>query len=141
MAGLVPFEPSDLLGLQLQSAQVEFGSSISPEYAQAMASGGPSWSLLGPSGVVLACGGLFMQWEGRASAWAFLSPATPMRLATRCAREMLDSCGIRRVECWVDVDFQAGHRWARLLGFNLEGRMAGFSPEGRDMDLYSRVVR
>lgn len=141
MAGLVQFEPSDLLGLQLQPAQADFAPSITPEYAQAMAAAGPSWTLLAASGAVLACGGLFVQWEGRASAWAFLSPSTPMRAATRAAREMLDTCGIRRVECWVDVDFHAGQRWARLLGFNLEGRMAGFSPEGRDMDLYARVVR
>lgn len=136
----VPMHPADLLGMDLQPAQRDFAPSITPEYAASMQQGGACWVIRAPSGAAVACGGLFHLWQGRAVAWAFLSPSAPMLEATRFAQKMLGESGIRRVECWVDVDFQAGHRWARMLGFNLEGRMAGFSPEGHDMDLYSRVV-
>ena len=136
---LVPFEARHIISLapRLQSAQIGFPG-LSLEYGQAMRGNGPCWTLADLHGIPVACGGLFRQWEGRAIAWAFLAADAPMLEATRAAALVLDACDLRRVECWVDVDFQAGHRWARLLGFEREGLMRSFSPDGRDHILYAR---
>ncbi len=137
---LVPFSPRHLIALspRLQPAQAGF-SGVSPAYGESMREHGPCWTLADSWGRPAACGGLFQQWEGRAIAWAFLAADAPMLEATRAARLVLDACGLRRVECWVEVDFQAGHRWAHLLGFEREGLMRSFSPDGRDHVLYARV--
>jgi RimJ/RimL family protein N-acetyltransferase len=45
----------------------------------------------------------------------------------------------RRVETAVASDFEQGHRWMSMLGFEREGRMRAFTPDGRDCDLYARV--
>lgn len=137
---LVPFEPAHVVSLapRLQPSQAGFPG-LSPAYGQDLLAGGPCWSLLGAVGLPAACGGLFLQWEGRAIAWAFLAADAPMLAATREAARVLDGCGFRRVECWVEVDFEAGHRWARMLGFEREGLMRSFSPDGRDHILYARI--
>lgn len=139
---LVALEAWHLLDLRwrLQPSQAAWGvEKITPEYAVNMVNGGPGWTLLDPFGAPTACGGFFTLWEGRALAWAFLAGSLSMVAVHRAAVAMLAAHGIRRVEAWVDANFQEGHRWARMLGFNLEGRMARFSPEGADMDLYARV--
>lgn len=138
----IQFQPEHLRRIKIQPRQSGFsfeGMGIE-KYGEAMAANGPSWSLESDDGQIVACGGLFFQWEGRAVAWAFLSESSPMVALTRIAREILSACCIRRVEAWTDVDFPQAQRWIRMLGFSHEGRMASFSPDGHDMDLFSRVV-
>jgi hypothetical protein len=137
---LVPFDPRHLLSMapRLQTAQAGFPG-LSAEYGAGLRSGGPCWTIANSYGEPMACGGLFQQWDGRSIAWAFLAVGAPMVEVSRVALTVLESCGLRRVECWVDVDFKAGHRWARLLGFEREGLMRSFSPDGRDHILYARV--
>ena len=139
---LIPFSPWHLLRIQpsLQPQQAGFKGLESKAYADSLRSGGPCWTLADDWARPVACGGLFTQWDGRAIAWAFLTSHVPMLEATRRAREVLDMAGVRRVECWVDVDFKAGHRWAKLLGFEREGLMRSFCPDGRDNVLYARIT-
>jgi hypothetical protein len=37
-------------------------------------------------------------------------------------------------------NFEPGHRWARMLGFEQEGLMRAFGHDGSDMVMYSRVM-
>jgi len=46
----------------------------------------------------------------------------------------------RRLETYVDVGFAPGHRWVKMLGFEVEGYMKSFRPNGDDMVLYARVT-
>jgi len=39
----------------------------------------------------------------------------------------------------VDVGFKEGHRWIKMLGFELEGYMKAYRPDGADMLLYARI--
>ena len=46
----------------------------------------------------------------------------------------------QRIEASVDVDFTAGHRWLRSLGFKCEAAMMqAFDPMGRTHSLYALV--
>ena len=92
-------------------------------------------------GVVLAVAGVEPQWENRATAFALLSDDSgPHFPAIHSAVvEFLDNAPYRRIEATVDVGFKQGHRWIKMLGFELEGYMKAYRPDGADMLLYARV--
>lgn len=140
---LVPFTPAHIvdIGPRLQRSQRDLHRfySLTEAYGEGLLAGGPCWTVLDASGRPAACGGFYRQWEGRAIAWAFLTKGAPMLAITRAVLEVLAQGEFLRVECWVDVDFQAGHRWAALLGFEREGLMRSFGLGGRDNVLYARI--
>lgn len=91
---------------------------------------------------VLACAGVLELWEGRGAVWAFLSENIGHRMVAvhRAVRRYFDVLDFRRLEAEVAIDFEQGHRWMRLLGFELESpRMRSYFPDGSDAALYVRV--
>lgn len=102
-----------------------------------------SWTVLeGDKPVMMA--GVVRLWDGRFQAWAYMGRyAGPrMRPITKAVLTYLEGLNARRVELSVAVGFAAGHRWAKLLGFELETpRMAGYAPDGADHAMYVRMRR
>lgn len=92
-------------------------------------------------GVILGIGGLEPQWENRATVFALLSDDSgPHFKAIHSAVvEFLDNAPYRRIEATVDVGFKQGHRWVKMLGFELEGYMRAYRPDGADMLIYARI--
>lgn len=94
---------------------------------------------------ILGCAGVLPEWEGRAIAWALLSDSiSPRRFRAvhAAARKGLDEAhgkGYRRIETTIDPSFPAAIRWAAALGFDFEGLMKAYTPDGRDMYLVARV--
>ena len=89
----------------------------------------------------LACLAVHPQWENRATAFALLSDdsGTHFPAIHSAVVEFLDNASYRRIEATVDVGFKQGHRWIKMLGFELEGYMKAYRPDGADMLLYARV--
>jgi hypothetical protein len=113
---------------------------LSPEQIQIIERH-PSWTVIGDEGEPIACGGCVQIWPGRYSAWAYLNEATgPHMLAiTRYALECLATVK-GRLEMTVRTDFEAGHRWARILGFTVETPVMPFyGPEGEAHSMYVRI--
>lgn len=139
---IVRFLPKHLLELRLQPAQGSLRASIlKPEYGTALALAGPCFSILVDERPV-ACAGAQEFHPGRAEIWALLSrDSRPlMRQMTRAARGWFDQCGYARLEINVATDFEAGHRWARMLGFQVEGpEKLAFAPDGRGAIPYVRL--
>jgi ribosomal protein S18 acetylase RimI-like enzyme len=138
---IAPFHPDHLASMLLQPAQAGVQPLLGdPAYGASLAQAGPCYSAV-VDGVVIACAGLIPQWQGRAVAWALISNAAgPHFLGVhRAVRRALQVHDFRRVETGVVVDFEEGHRWAKMLGFEREGRMRAYTPDGRDCDLYARV--
>lgn len=82
----------------------------------------------------VCCAGLVQQWPGRHTAWAYLVRGTlpHMSWITPTARELIGAKP-GRVEFTVRVDFPAGQRWARQLGFKVETPLLkAYGPEGED---------
>lgn len=79
-----------------------------------------SWTAV-VDGDVVAIGGTWEIWRGRHIAWAAMNAKAKPHLLfiTRAARRVLDAAD-GRVEMTVRQDFLAGHKWARLLGFQVE---------------------
>lgn len=56
---------------------------------------------------------------------------------TRLVREYLSNLPYGRIEAGVDVDFKQGHRWIKILGFELETPSAkNYNGDGRDASVY-----
>ena len=76
-------------------------------------------------------------------AWAYISNAAAKERflsVHRAVSRFLDMCYLQRIEMTVDCEFEEGHRWARMLGFNMEAeRMVAYRPDGGDCSLYARV--
>lgn len=150
MIEFVPFAPCHLEELALQPGQAHLAPLlVVPGYAQALARGVVAVSGL-VEGRVVGCAGVTMQWAGRGLAWALFGPtgslggAGSWRQIVRRTVATLDDAhakGFWRLEATVDVDFVAGHRFARLAGFEREAVLAAYSPEARDMVLYRRLDR
>jgi hypothetical protein len=92
---------------------------------------------------VLACAGLLEQWDNRGVVWAYLSSTIGGRRMvplTRMVARFLDAAPFDRIEATVDADFPQGHRWVKMLGFELEApRMRKYRPDGGDSALYARI--
>lgn len=94
------------------------------------------------NGRTLFCAGVAEYWTGRAESWAILrsSAGNEMLGITKIVKRFLEVCPIRRIEASIDVDFEQGHRWAKMLGFNLEAAcLKSYFPDGKDCALYARV--
>jgi hypothetical protein len=94
-------------------------------------------------GVPVACFGVVTVWEGRGYCWALLDrdAGVCMLPLTRAIRSLIEAASFRRIEMAVDAGFDAGCRWAELLGFKRENDRPArlFFPDGRDAWLYARV--
>lgn len=105
---------------------------------------GLAWTAIA-DGKVVGCGGIKLFWDGVGEAWAAY-PADRRRWAfaiaritKRMLRTIMREHHLRRVQAVVVEGFPCGMRFARWLGFTLEGRMARYAPDGQDAYLYSLV--
>lgn len=137
----VPFRAEHALRLPLQESQLWMAEYLSDEVLKGM-EGPHSYTLLDDN-EPLVCVGVYRIWDNRAFLWSLISgDIGPHRfvVAARYARRLLAALPFRRVETAVDVDFAAGHRFARMSGFVCEAeRMQAFQVDGRDCALYARI--
>lgn len=141
---VVPFKAHHLKTLSLQEEQQYLAQYMTDEQMIAIEQGGWGWSGVYPDGLVVGCAGVLPMWQGRGIAWAYLSDAAQgleFIKVHKAVKKFLDSCYLQRIEMTVDCDFKQGHRWARLLGFEMEAeRMKAYRPDGGDCALYARVL-
>ncbi len=136
---VVPYSNEHLRMLKLQAAQEYFGQVMDQAYAMRLEKQDSFTALQGDT--VLCCAGVIRAWPGRALAWALISQSAGPYFVqlTRAMQRYMDLIPDRRVEAVVDSGFDQGHRWLRLLGFQHEGRLRLYTPDGRDVDLYARL--
>lgn len=135
------FHPNHARQIKLQSAQSHVKDDLlQPGIAESLANAGQSFTAI-ESDQVIAIAGIAMQWEGRAIAWALVSEDAGKHFLAihRAVRGFLDQCDIRRIEAFVDSDFEQGMKWMKMLGFENEGLMRKFSIIGNDCYLFARV--
>jgi hypothetical protein len=137
---IVPFEPEHLETLELQDSQKIFYDVFDMSYAHSLKESGPCFTAL-ENGKVLCCSGIVLQWHNRAVAWALVSNSAGKHFARihKAVKRFLDLSDVNRIEAFVDHDFEQGHRWIQMLGFEREGYMKQFTPAGKDAVLYARI--
>lgn len=90
----------------------------------------------------LIVGGVSIFYVGRGEAWTIMDQACKPHFLEmhKIVKRFLDRHPLRRIEATCPVEFEQGHRWLKLLGFELEApRCRAFSLEGKDHSLYARV--
>ena len=137
---VVPFEREHLHRMVIQQKQQGLEHLVTPDVCGVL-EGGQSYTALDGDEVV-ACAGVIEITQGRAVAWAYISQdvGRRMRFVTRAVKNFLDLTQFRRIEMDVDCEFPQAHRWAKMLGFEMEcERRRSFTPDGRDCALYAMV--
>lgn len=138
----VPFKARHLLRMSVQPAQRDAIKTLTETDLRALETPNTG-TLLDDLGEPVVCCGAVEMWRNRAYVWTYLSDritARNFRHIHSWARAFLAELPYRRIEAAVDVDFEAGHRWVRSLGFTPEAAvMRAFDPAGRDHSLYALV--
>lgn len=137
---VVPFQAAHLEGLSLQTAQQDMQRYLSVEYGLALEQDGQAFSALSGHRV-LGCAGVETVWKNRGVAWSLLGQISPAELlgVHRKVMAFLESQRLRRIEMAVDAAHMPGQRWASMLGFQFEGTLRAYTPDGRDCHLYARI--
>ena len=88
-----------------------------------------------------AMGGIVPIWDNRALAWMWMGDISGRHMIGihRAVKQFLDETSFKRIEATVDVGFKPGMRWMKMLGFEMEGYLRAYRPDGRDMIMFSRI--
>lgn len=81
-------------------------------------------------------------WAQRGVGWSYFSPRSEkhMLAITRIGKSLFDAYPLKRIEAYVDMDFEKGHRYMKILGFEKEVECArGIGPLGQDATVYVRI--
>lgn len=141
MIRIAKMRPEHVVGFRLQDKQAMLAGNLAdPAYVAALVASGNAFTAL-VDGHAVAFGGCLEMWRGRAYMWSLIGrDAGPhMRVLVRAAAGFLKVAPWTRIEAAVASDFRAGHRLVRMLGFEFEGRMRAYAPDGADHDLYARI--
>lgn len=139
----IPFRAEHARAVRLQPSQAHLVSVVREAgYVEMLAERSIVAVSVASNGRIIACGGVMEIWHGRGFCWALVAKSLPSEFIAvhRAARRMLDTCGIERVEAYIDEGFEQGQRWMDLLGFEQETPvpMERFA-NGRACYLYARV--
>ena len=139
---VVVFEPAHLESMRMLTSQP---LSLVKRYATVYATQGPAFTGIADDGEIICCAGLRMLRHGVAEGWAVMSSTMPQhyrwlhRTVKGMLADIIQSCGLRRVQISVDASFTIGCQWADHLGFQREGLMTRYGPHGEAHWLYART--
>lgn len=137
---IVPFRAEHLFLMDPQDSQQGELGSIS--LAEAKELEGLSAFTAMQDGEVIGCGGVFPFHPQRALCWTYISKQAGRHFTQlhRRVKLFIDTVGYNRLEMDVAYEFEQGHRWAKLLGFEVEApRMRCYFNNGGDATKYVRI--
>jgi hypothetical protein len=137
---VVPFQPWHAIWLTLQRSQQDLASTLTLEYGHSLRLSGPCYTAFA-GGTVIACAGVVEIWKGRAQVWSLLSDQFPVyrKAIHKAVKTFLRDYRMRRLECVIDPNNPAARRWAEHLGFEFEGYMYGYTPNGETQMMLVRL--
>jgi len=143
MIEIVQLQPLHLLEIQMQAAQageLQSGADLLAHGVR-LCQRGMAFTVL-REGRPVAAGGLVEVQSHYATAWALVgSDAGPaMTAMTRAVRRVIAARAYERVDLTVRADFEAGQRWAWLLGFEKVATLRKWGPDRSDYTLYEKVI-
>lgn len=137
-----PFLMYDLLELELQDSQKSIKKYLTLDVCRDL-EGEYSRSLL-VNDEIMMCGGVMPLWGTRAIAWSFIgkNAVSHMRILTKETNKYLDEFNkeFKRIEMSVGIEYKLGHKWAKMLNFELETEFAPkYDAFGNDSSVYVRI--
>lgn len=131
---LVPFR---MVHLDLMEPDIELTHKMLVAMMDARMKG-PAFTLY-VDGEIGAVAGVAVVWEGVGEAWGILDPKAPILYATRLAKSMLKevkvNLNLRRIQTFTLT--QRCYDWVKLLGFEHEGIVKKYGPNGEDLNVWS----
>lgn len=130
-----PYTPGDFDHLNATDEERELKNRISPPAYTGMC-----------GDKIVAAAGIVPYWRGTGEAWVIVCKDVRKYIGLPGAiRELLDCLQethkFWRVQAPVKVDNPVTRRLVRWLGFQEEGILRGYAPDGTDCYMYARVVR
>lgn len=140
------FHPDDLGRIVTQPFQnLEQMSLMQQDWVHYWGAGG-----LGFSGIncskVLCSGGFFPAWSGRFTAWFLLDQSMTrydLLWMVKRVRNFLENSmpdTVRRIDATAREDFPQASRMLEMLGFEREGLMKSYGPDGSSHYLFARLM-
>lgn len=99
---------------------------------------------------IVGVGGAIILWEGVAEFWLMLTADCKKEgifgiIALQAIKNKVDDLirqyKLRRAQCTVRIDFPKARKMVVALGFELEGLMKCYCPDGCDVWLYARITK
>lgn len=138
---VIPFQPWHIREMRIQDKQALIISLLPDDFFDVARNLGPALSAE-VDGRIVACAGIGVIKEyNSGTLWACLAQHSGRHFVRldRCARRLLEIPRLRRIEATTEADFAQGRRWLELLGFQSEGIMRKYGPDGADHVRYARV--
>jgi hypothetical protein len=95
---------------------------------------------------LIGCAGVRTIWDGVGEAWVLASqevykhPKSVFKNVRDYLDKIIKEQGFWRVQAHVRTDNSMGIKFAKMLGFKIEGKMQGFNPDKTDAYLFSKVT-
>lgn len=134
------FKAEHMFALDLQDDQQYISQYVTPEHAATLELH-PAFTGM-HDGRVLICAGIMELWPGRALLWSYLDMQAGKHMVAihRAGLRLLSTYEGARIEADIDAGFKPGHRWIRMLGFELETEcMRKYRPDGGACAKYVRI--
>jgi hypothetical protein len=144
---LAPFQASHLALLgELSDSMVGMGMLHKETmYGRILEQAGPASSAFDKDELI-GCGGVGMYWAGVGEAWLVLSsrisdfPVSLHRIVCTELSRIVSEHHLHRVQTVVPYDHKRAKRWIERLGFEFEGVMPKYGPDGSWFVRYGRVM-
>lgn len=146
MTQIVPFRPEHLAALELQEAQAYMRPVLAQaENVAALIADGYAFTSI-VNGRVTGCAGILATGPTTAQAWALIGegPSSSWINGSIKVLQALEAAhrqGYRCITALVETNHEAGHRWARWLGFEalFTGVTLAAAPPGLEFVVYGRT--
>ena len=104
---------------------------------------GPAWIMDDDGGPLCAFGAAFL-WDGVCEVWFNLIKKDKIKSQLRIIKAILNEQGrhyhVTRYQATVKESFCKGIKFVKALGFEFEGKLRRYLPDGSDADMYSRLL-
>ena len=115
-------------------------------YAKNLEDAGPAYTIVDIHDNVMGCGGIGLLWPGVGEAWAILGnriteyPISLHRFAIQVRDKHTRLEHLPRVQSAIPYGHERAKRWIERLGFQYEGLMPGYGPDGSWFERYARLT-
>lgn len=136
-----PLLTTELMALDVQEWQRKPEFELSVGYCEFLVQNSLLPSGIWHDGRLVAAGGAFEVWEGRAEVWMLLAKDAGKNFTGvhRMVKRFLDLMPHARLETTCEVGWPEAERWLKMLGFEHERLARKYMPGGRDVHIYVRI--
>ncbi len=141
---IVPFEPWHLGLIEPRWPNADIADGTKLQYGRFYQRAGPAWSGV-HHGKVIVASGIVMLWPGVVEAWLFASDGIKEckiafhKAVVRMMEGLMRDANLHRIQTSCHSEYATSRKWLERLGFQCEGLMAGYAPDGTDYYRYAYV--